>query len=67
MQRYNKVIRPGLKKGKWKKEEDELLLSLVKVKGTGNWHEIAEYMGGRSASQCKERFTNYLDPHWDRG
>lgn len=67
MQRYQKVLKEGLKKGKWKQEEDELLCSLVAVKGTSNWHEIAESMGGRSASQCKERYEKYLDPNWERG
>ncbi|KAK8822639.1 myb-like DNA-binding protein [Blastocystis sp. ATCC 50177/Nand II] len=58
MQRYEKVLRPGIKKGPWAPEENRLLLELVGQLGD-NWKEIALRIPGRSAAQCRERYKNY--------
>lgn len=67
MQRYTKVLRPGIKKGTWSSEEDRLLLEWVKRLGTGNWEEIAMHIEGRSAGKCRERYTNYIGPDVKKG
>lgn len=41
-------------------QEDELLRSLVKDKKTKTWKEIAEMLPGRSATQCRDRYNQYL-------
>lgn len=60
-QRWHRGIRPDLIKGKWTKEEDHLLIELVSC-GCSNWGVIAAAMESRTPKQCRERWTNYLDP-----
>lgn len=61
LQRWKKVLKPGLVRGHWSKEEDEKLRDLIKRKHN-NWGEIAVYISGRTAKQCRERWQNHLDP-----
>lgn len=56
-----KRIRPGIIKGAWTEEEDELLLDLLKRFGK-NWSLISKYMPSRSGKQIRDRFLNALDP-----
>jgi hypothetical protein len=42
--------------------EDMKLIQLVKKLGTKSWKKIAQEMGTRTTRQCRERYTNYLDP-----
>lgn len=70
MNHWNMNLNPGIKKGKWSKEEDELLLSYVKENGT-NWGELQLYLQGRTTKQIRERWVNYLskdtsDFRWNR-
>eukprot|EP01032_Pedospumella_encystans_P032925 gene32925-37189_t len=60
-QRWDKVLRPDLLKGKWTEEEDQRLRGVV-VEGYDHWGKVAEKMPGRTAKQCRERWSNYLDP-----
>lgn len=71
MQRWTKVLTPGLRKGKWDPAEDRELTALVKSQlqllGEGNkkrivWSQISKSFGGRSCKQCRERWINHLDP-----
>ena len=62
MNRWTKILKPGLLKGYWSKEEDEQLLEWIKVNGAKKWSECAKYMKKRSAKQCRERWLNHLDP-----
>jgi len=55
------VLRPDLLKGKWTEQEDQRLRSVV-VEGYDHWGKVAEKMPGRTAKQCRERWSNYLDP-----
>eukprot|EP00516_Mucochytrium_quahogii_P000282 CAMPEP_0203744194 /NCGR_PEP_ID=MMETSP0098-20131031/348_1 /ASSEMBLY_ACC=CAM_ASM_000208 /TAXON_ID=96639 /ORGANISM=" , Strain NY0313808BC1" /LENGTH=368 /DNA_ID=CAMNT_0050631651 /DNA_START=99 /DNA_END=1205 /DNA_ORIENTATION=+ len=66
LQRWQKVLKPGLVKGTWTKEEDEVLTSMVNDDNT-NWGEIANRIKGRTAKQCRERWTLSLDPSINRG
>lgn len=71
MQRWTKVLTPGLKKGKWSAEEDAILRRLVNEQlsslGEGNgkrivWNKVSQGFKGRSCKQCRERWINHLDP-----
>eukprot|EP00924_Labyrinthula_sp_SR-Ha-C_P016848 snap_masked-scaffold_6-processed-gene-16.55-mRNA-1 protein AED:0.23 eAED:0.23 QI:0/-1/0/1/-1/1/1/0/383 len=50
------------KKGTWSPGEDALLRSLIKSNPKKNWSEIANKVPGRSAKQCRERWSYNLDP-----
>jgi hypothetical protein len=55
-----------LVKGPWKKQEDELLASLVEEHGPKDWSKIANKMAQtghvRMGKQCLERWFNHLSP-----
>jgi hypothetical protein len=53
-------VRP---KSKFEPFEDALLLDIVSRLGASNWSEIAAYIQGRNARQCRERWTNYVNPN----
>ena len=57
--RYRR-IQTGIKKGNWKKEEDEKLLKLYKKYGK-NWAKISKEMRSRTGKQIRDRFLNSLD------
>jgi len=67
LQRWNKVLRPGLKKGTWTSEEDERLTAEVNAfldsGGDVNWSAVARCIEGRTAKQCRERWRCNLDPN----
>ncbi len=46
----------------WSKEEDAMLLQLVKEIGPGKWTQIAKKMPGRLPKQCRQRYFNKVDP-----
>jgi len=66
LQRYAKVLKPGLVKGHWTEDEDSTLTTLVKS-GWNNWGQIAEKIKGRTSKQCRERWFHHLDPSIKRG
>jgi hypothetical protein len=66
LQRWTKVLAPGLVKGHWSKYEDDLLKSLVASENK-NWGEVAAKIPGRTSKQCRERWHNHLDPSIIRG
>jgi hypothetical protein len=53
---------PQAPKVKFASAEDRLLSNAVRMFGCANWHRIANLIPGRSARQCRERWTNYLNP-----
>lgn len=68
LQRWNKVLKPGLRKGAWTEEEDLTLTQLVESSDSQpNWSEIADSIPGRSAKQCRERWSFNLDPSINKG
>lgn len=67
LHRWQKVLRPGLVKGPWTPEEDNIVVELVKVHGTKKWSHIARQLKGRLGKQCRERWYNHLDPTIRRG
>lgn len=53
----------GRKKGKrFTVDEDGKLGQLVEQYGPSNWLEIAKFMEGRTARQCRDRWKHYLHP-----
>ncbi|KAH9260306.1 hypothetical protein BASA81_001476 [Batrachochytrium salamandrivorans] len=62
LQRWSKVLKPGLVKGAWTEEEDALLSYHVREMVKGNWVGVAEHVIGRTPKQCRERWMLVLDP-----
>eukprot|EP00026_Physarum_polycephalum_P000960 Phypoly_transcript_00961.p1 GENE.Phypoly_transcript_00961~~Phypoly_transcript_00961.p1 ORF type:complete len:1216 (+),score=183.32 Phypoly_transcript_00961:136-3783(+) len=53
----------GKSKGHWTKEEDDTLRRLVEEHGTKKWKFVASILGCRNGRQCRERWSNQLDPN----
>ncbi|XP_016508080.2 transcription factor MYB3R-1-like [Nicotiana tabacum] len=62
LHRWQKVLNPELVKGPWSKEEDEVIVELVKKYGPKKWSTIAQHLPGRIGKQCRERWHNHLNP-----
>ncbi|XP_050263638.1 transcription factor MYB3R-1-like isoform X2 [Quercus robur] len=62
LHRWQKVLNPELVKGPWSKEEDEVIIELVKKYGPKKWSTIAQHLPGRIGKQCRERWHNHLNP-----
>ncbi|CAN0338807.1 unnamed protein product, partial [Pylaiella littoralis] len=61
--RWKKVLQPGLNKGHWTAQEDEVVRSAVtKAEAAGSWSRVAGLLPGRLGKQCRERWCNHLDP-----
>jgi hypothetical protein len=60
------VLRPGLVKGPWTKEEDDTIVNCINA-GVTKWSEIAARIPGRIGKQCRERWFNHLDPNIKKG
>lgn len=54
LHRWQKVLKPGLVKGKWTPEEDAKVISMVHKYGQ-KWSLIAQQLKGRLGKQCRER------------
>eukprot|EP00924_Labyrinthula_sp_SR-Ha-C_P001608 maker-scaffold_18-snap-gene-3.2-mRNA-1 protein AED:0.00 eAED:0.00 QI:342/1/1/1/1/1/2/96/400 len=66
LQRWKKVLRPGLVKGHWSAEEDKKLLELIQDEKMHSWAMVASQITGRTAKQCRERWSLNLDPSINR-
>ena len=62
IQQAESIRQPVCKKTKWMPNEDNLLQEGIKRFGLGQWTKIAKLVPGRSAKQCRERWTGQLDP-----
>jgi len=62
LHRWQKVLKPGLVKGPWTKQEDEAVFNLVLKYGQKKWSFIAKQLKGRLGKQCRERWYNHLNP-----
>ena len=60
-----KRIKPGMNKGTWSKEEDEILLKLIKKYGK-NWSKISKEFSKRNGKQIRDRYINVLSPNINR-
>ena len=61
----SKVSQSGGKVTKcpWNKEEDEIVIELVKKHGLKSWSALAVHLPGRTGKQIRERWHNQLDPN----
>jgi hypothetical protein len=66
LHRWTKVLKPGLVKGPWTDEEDSIILNCVDG-GMTKWSDIANCVPGRLGKQCRERWSNHLDPNLKKG
>ena len=55
------------RKNNWVASEDDLLLRLIKDHGTGSWIKISQFMNGRTAKQCSNRWKDCLNPEIRKG
>lgn len=64
LHRWKKVLKPGILKGPWSKEEDNTLVKLVSAYhgSVVKWTKVAEQLPGRLGKQARERWFNHLDP-----
>ena len=62
LNRWFKVLRPGLIKGPWTVEEDAIIVECMQS-GLRKWADIAGRIPGRLGKQCRERWLNHLDPN----
>ena len=53
-------------KGSWTPDEDATLVDLRHRYGR-KWAKIASHLPGRHGKQCRERWTNHLDPSLKKG
>ena len=60
--RWDKYLDPNLIKGAFTEEEDDLIRKFVEQYGPRRWQQVTEFVPGRSAKQCRERWYNHLDP-----
>lgn len=67
LHRWNKVLKPGLTKGNWTCEEDQMLKHWVETQGATKWAKCANVIEGRSGKQCRERWMNSLNPDVKKG
>ncbi|MDR0445405.1 MAG: hypothetical protein LBG98_03975 [Puniceicoccales bacterium] len=44
-------------------EEDKALIAAVQKYRPMNWERVAEWLPGRTARQCRDRWTKFLDPN----
>jgi hypothetical protein len=70
--RWQKCLSPELVKGSFLAHEDDLIIKFVQEHGETSWSEIGKVIPNRTPKQCRERWTNHLDPsitngHWTEG
>jgi len=71
LHRWKSVLKPGLRKGTWSKEEDVILKRVVadlKAKGRKwTWTQVASHIQGRNGKMCRERWENSLRDNLKKG
>ncbi|GME74690.1 unnamed protein product [Ambrosiozyma monospora] len=59
--RWCSSLDPCLRKGKWTKDEDDLLIKAYKAYGPA-WQKVASQIEGRTEDQCSKRYIEVLNP-----
>ncbi|KAH8078493.1 RNA polymerase II transcription regulator recruiting protein [Aureococcus anophagefferens] len=65
--RWEHVLSEGLVKGAFTEDEDEIIVRAMKEGRQLTWMQIAARIPGRIGKQCRERWTNHLDPSLKKG
>jgi hypothetical protein len=66
-QKPRKIKKIELKKGQWSYQEDRLLKQWVKLNGPKNWEACGRFIHGRKGKQCREHWSNCLNPELKKG
>ncbi|KAJ1452700.1 Homeodomain-like protein [Pelagophyceae sp. CCMP2097] len=66
-QRWHRVLRSGLVKGAFTEAEDEVLLQCMQSGPKPSWLDVSKRIAGRTGKQCRERWTNHVDPNLNKG
>ena len=61
--RYLHSLIPTKTKGQFSEIEDAMLRASVNQNGTKSWTKVAKQVTGRTGSQCRDRWCDYLDPN----
>ena len=61
-----KRIRPGIIKGAWTKEEDEMVIKLIGEHGK-NWSVLSNMILTKNSKQIRDRYINKLDKNVKNG
>ena len=64
--RWN-AIKKNLKRGQWSIYEDKLLKEWVQKIGPKKWELCGKFIGGRTGKQCREHWSNCLNPELIKG
>lgn len=59
--RWCNSLDPGLKRGRWTKDEDDMLIAAHRAHDA-NWQRVAKDIPGRTDDQCAKRYLEVLDP-----
>lgn len=54
------------RKVRWVPQEDKKILEWVEVHGPNKWNQCSDRLEQRTSKQCRERWTNVLNPHLKR-
>ena len=65
--RWEHVLREGLVKGAFTPDEDAIILEMLSNGQRPSWMDVAARIPGRIGKQCRERWTNHLDPNLKKG
>lgn len=64
--RWYRTLDPSIRRGNWSPEEDTQLRLAVGLYGHA-WMEVASFIPGRTNEQCRDRWTERLNPKIPRG
>lgn len=65
-QRFVRTLDPTIQHGLWTEDEDAKLRSAVAVYGN-SWTEVAEVIQGRTNEQCRDHWSDKLNPNVAKG
>lgn len=60
--RWSNSLDPTLRRGKWTKDEDDILLAAYEKYGP-SWYKVSSELKGRNDDQCAKRYSEVLDPN----
>src|SRR3990167_2032479 len=67
LHRWQKTLKPNIKRGRWTPDEDKALTLAVKAYGSKSWIKVQQHVQGRTDVQCRERWVNILNPNLNVG